>query len=148
MGSGGLALYQPYFEKYLIKNARVIIEIVNKLATSSPPREIDLEMVRNMLFRYIANLEVVIDQKKKEFYNPLIWFRVGIQFIVSIPVSLLHWFGLIEYSKVINIRNNFFLKVVSTALGIIAFIDGLLNIYNNWGLISRFFTSIIQTFSH
>lgn len=151
LGAGGLALYQPLFEKYVINNYRVIAELVNQLGTSSPPRGIDLETARNLLFRYLANLEVVIDQKKKELYNPLIWFRVGVQYIISFPVSLLHWFGLIEYSKVIDIRNNFIVKIISsivaTVIAIIGIISGSLNIYNNWGLISNWFLSLQHIFS-
>lgn len=60
LGLGGLAEYKPPYENFVIHNYRVITEVINQLGTTIPPHKDDLITVRNLLYRYIKNLEVLI----------------------------------------------------------------------------------------
>lgn len=151
-GHGGLVEYKPPYSNYVIHNYRIITETVSILGTTASPHIDDLLTVKNMLIRYIDNFEIVIDLKKKELRNPLVWIREGAQFTIALPLSLLNWFGIIEYSRVEKFRNNFIVKIISSIVAftitLIGIIDGLLNIYTNWPLINKYINYGLDIFSH
>jgi len=99
-------------------------------------------MIDDILLTYIGYLEKNSEELTKELKNPFVWFREGVRFIVTFPIYLMHWSGLIRYNTYSSISNNIFVKFISFIVGIIAFISSIVTIVTGYTA----FTEIIHNF--
>jgi hypothetical protein len=146
LGSAGLVSYKPPFSNYIIHNYSYVTEVINQLGSTSKPHIDDQLYVRNLLVRFSSNLDVIIDNERKKLTNPILWLRAGIQFVFSLPILILHLFGIFEYSNVLKFRNSNIVKILSSFASLIiilgTLLDALLKIANNWEFITDFISSI------
>lgn len=103
-----------------------------------------LGMIDDTLLSYIGFLENKSEQKLKAIRNPVTWFREGIQFIVTLPISLIYWSGIINYRAYNKVNNNVFVKLISLAVGIIAFISSIITIVTGYVPFSDFIKDLFE----
>lgn len=156
MGSYGLAAtYKPAGANYMFKNYQMIVNgitevkdiymrMINGLGLS-----IEKEMLRELIgtiddviLTYIGYLENNGERLLKELKNPFVWFREGVRFIVTFPIYLMQWSGLIRYTTYASISNNIFVRFVSFIVGIIAFVSSIVTIVTGY----TSFVAIIKNF--
>lgn len=101
-------------------------------------------MIDDALLSYLGFLENKSEQKIKAIKNPIIWFREGIQFIVTLPISLIYWSGIINYRAYYSVYNNIFVKLISLTVGVIAFISSIITIVTGYVPFSDFMKDIFE----
>lgn len=127
-GSLGLVQYSPPFQSYYVKNYPVIVNTIPKFRQQSI-EETDIHLVDDSLMRCIGEIESSRDLVLKKLKNPLIWFREGFHEIMSLPISVLNWFGIISNWTAKKITSNIFYKMFSGIAGLAAFIGSLITIF-------------------
>lgn len=127
LGPFGIMDYIASFQRYQVKNYQIIVNSLPKFRDQSIDK-FEINSVDDCLLRYIGNLEEVINQIKRKIKNPIIWFQEGIQAILSIPLYLLSWFGIISSRSIFKLKNNFIFKLITGIAGLVAFISGLVTI--------------------
>lgn len=156
MGSYGIAsTYKPAGANYMLKNYQMIVNGITEIretyirADHGFGLSFELRMLRetigaidDVLLTYIGSLESADEKKVKELKNPFVWFREGVRFIVTSPIYLMHWSGLMQYSTYYSFSNNFFVKFLTFIIGIIAFISSIVTIVTGYSP----FIKIIEDF--
>lgn len=126
----GLIDYQPAFAGYYIKNYPVLINTLQSLR--NPITTEEFSWVNSILIMQISRYEELYENIKSNILNPVILLREGVQFLVTLPISLLYWTGLIKYSTQYKLSNNFFIKFISFLILLIGFISSIFTIILGW----------------
>jgi hypothetical protein len=127
LGGHGRMFYVAPFRTYQIPRYEIVINTLPKFKEGNI-KDFDLNSVDDCLIRYIGVLEGVIDSTDKKLKNPIIWFKEGFQELVTIPIYLLNWFGLISDKNVFKITSNLLYKIISGVGGLIAFVSSAVTI--------------------
>jgi hypothetical protein len=127
LGYLGIMHFVAPFQIYQISNYQIVINTIPKFR-SGEVKDFDVDSADDCLLRYIGALEQIINRLKKKIRNPLIWFKEGFQQIVSLPLYILNWFGILEDRTIRKVVTNYFFKMLSGIGGIVAFVSALVTI--------------------
>jgi hypothetical protein len=127
MGQFGIIDLIPPFQTYHIKNYQLIVNSIPKFRAQNIDK-FEINSTDDSLLRYIGNLEEIINQVQKKIKNPIIWFQEGIQSIISLPLHILSWFGIISKQLIYKVKGNIIFKLFTGITGLIAFISGIITI--------------------
>jgi hypothetical protein len=130
MGAG-LIDYQPAFSGYIVKNYPILVNTVQSLRYPSSLTE-EFNWVNNILIMQIARYEELYESIKANLFNPIVLLREGVQFLVTLPISLLYWTKIIEYSTQNKLTNNIVVKFINFLIIIIGFISAIVTIVLGW----------------
>jgi len=143
VGSFGVLSYQPAFKNYMINNYQIIINTLPKFRDGLI-ENFDITSVDDSLLRYIGHTEEVLIQQKKNLVNPIVWFREGISEILSFPIIMLHWFGIITSYKVKSLKESFIYKLFSGFVALVALISGVVTIIVGYQQSSNIIKSLFK----
>jgi hypothetical protein len=127
----GLVDYQPAFRGYMVKNYPILINTVQSLRNPSSLTE-ELNRVNTILIMQIANYKEHHTDIKRNILNPIILLREGVQFFVTLPISLLYWTGVIQFSTQYKLSNNIVVKFLNFLIIIIGFASAIVTIVLGW----------------
>ncbi|SEF52500.1 hypothetical protein SAMN04487919_101472 [Bacillus sp. ok061] len=115
-----------------ISNYQILINTVQTLRNPPAFGREEYEMLYNILVMQVSRIDELGETTRKEIFNPIILLREGVQFFVTLPISLLFWTGLIKYSTQYKLTNNFFVKLVSFLIIIIGLVSSIFTIVLGW----------------
>lgn len=137
--------YKPPAANFVYKNYQVIvngiteiknmyIRMINGFSLSLEKEMLleSIELVDDVLLTYISYLQKQEEELTKELKNPFVWFREGVRFIVTFPIFLVHWSGLIRYNTYSRISNNIIIKVIAFMVGIITLFSSIVTIVTGY----------------
>ena len=127
VGSFGLITYKPAFQNYIVNNYPVLLNTIPKFRDGQI-ENFDVHSVDDCLLRYIGHLEEYNFNTGKNLRNPIIWFREGVKEILSLPIFIFSWFGLISNSTVNSIKNSFIYKIITGLIALVTLLSGLVTI--------------------
>lgn len=127
VGSFGEMTYKPAFQNYMINNYQIIINTIPKFREGQV-ESFDVGAVDDCLLRYIGHLEEYSKDTQKNLRNPIVWFREGFREIMSIPIFILSWFGIISNRTVNSIKNSLLYKVISGLIALVTLVSGVVTI--------------------
>lgn len=125
--SFGVMSYKPAFQNYMINNYQIIINTIPKFREGQV-ENFDVGAVDDCLLRYIGYLEEYSKDTLKNLRNPIVWFREGFREILSVPIFILSWFGIISNRTVKSIKDSLIYKVISGFIALVTLVSGLVTI--------------------
>ena len=146
-GVYGIADYKPAGANYIFNNYRMILNGITEIkdhhqrmaAQPLGPLSFEVRMlselieaVDDVLLNYIGALNVKEESIKKLMKNPLIWLREGVRWIITSPISLMYWSGVIRYATYSKISNNFLIKSVAFLVAVIGFVSAIVTIVTGY----------------
>ncbi len=138
---GIMEYYSDPIARQRISNYHIIINTLPKFQNHNI-QKFDINSTNDCLIRFCGELENRITLNKKELKNPILWFRYGIQIILTSPLLLLNWFGIIGKKRVNEITENVVFKFVSGIVSLIGFLSGLVTIIAGYDEVVQFFNKI------
>jgi hypothetical protein len=146
MGSFGIAaVYKPPGANHIFRNYEMLVNGISGIRESYTQMAsgygLDLDrrilhetisMIDDMLLTFIGAADNLVDEAQKELKNPLIWLREGVRFIVTSPISLMYWSGLIRYRTYNTLSNNFLVKLLSFLIGVIGIVSSIVTIVTGY----------------
>lgn len=142
VGSFGEMTYKPAFQNYMINNYQIIINTIPKFREGQV-ENFDVGAVDDCLLRYIGHLEEYSKDTRKNLRNPIVWFREGFKEIMSIPIFILSWFGIISNRTVSSIKNSLIYKVISGLIALVTLVSGIVTIIVGYDQTREFIKKII-----
>ena len=127
VGNFGVMSYKPAFQNYMINNYQLIINTIPKFRQGQV-ENFDVTSVDDCLLMYIGHIEECSEETLKNLKNPIIWFRVGFQEIISIPLFILNWFGIFSKRTVNGIMESTFYKILTGIIALITLLSGIVTI--------------------
>lgn len=133
LGLFGVSNYQPAFANHIVNNRQTIVNTL-PLMRNGTAHKGDINMCQEALIRYIGFMEEAFEYSKNDLKNPLKWFQLGAQYIVSLPIRILYWFNLINKRSLNKIMDNYLFKLVSFVAIILGIIGSLITILQYFGI--------------
>ncbi|WP_299180765.1 hypothetical protein [uncultured Chryseobacterium sp.] len=127
LGTFGVMEYIAPFQTYRVSNYQIVINTIPKFRDGSI-KEFDIHSVDDCLLRYIGYLEEYSKDTQKKLKNPIVWFREGFRELLSVPIFILSWFGIISNRTVNSIKNSLIYKVVSGLIALVTLVSGVVTI--------------------
>jgi len=85
LGSNGVMYcYQPPFANYMYKEYQLIVNTLPNIR-SRIASEQEIFSCEDALVRHIGIIEIHLNKYRKYLFNPIIWLREGIRFIIAFP---------------------------------------------------------------
>lgn len=131
LGSDGLISYKPAGAGYMYNNYQVLINTVQSLRNPSLMSE-EFGWVNNLLIMKMATYNDIMDQIRRDMKNPLVLLREGVQFFITLPIMLLYWTGITNYTTSYKLSNNLFVKLISFLILLIGLISSIITIVLGW----------------
>jgi hypothetical protein len=142
VGNFGVMTYRPAFENYLINKYQIIINTIPKFREGRVHSS-EVGAVDDCLLRFIGYLEEIRLETLKHLKNPIIWFREGFREILSIPILILSWFGIISNRTVDYIKNSLVYKVFAGLTAMVTFISCIVTIIVGYDQTLKFISEIL-----
>lgn len=101
-----------------------------------------LSMIDDVLLRYIGSLENRLEDVRTQLKNPFIWLREGVQFFVQIPILLLYWSGLIQYTTYYRFSNNFIIKFINFLIILVGLVSSIITIVTGYNPFIEIFNNM------
>jgi hypothetical protein len=127
LGNQGVMEYIAPFQTYKISNYQIVINTIPKFRDGSI-KDFDINSVDDCLLRYIGYLKGIINENMKNLKNPIIWFREGFREVLSIPIFILNWFGIISSRTVSSIKDSLIFKAIAGLISLITLISSIVTI--------------------
>jgi len=146
MGSFGIAsVYKPPGANHYFRNYEIIVngisgirenysEMVNSYSLDLERRILQevISTIDDVLLTFIGAAEGWVNEAQKEVKNPLIWLREGVRFVVTSPISLMYWSGLVRYRMYNTLSNNYPVKLLSFLIGVIGLVSSIVTIVTGY----------------
>ncbi|MED1420444.1 hypothetical protein [Bacillus smithii] len=161
-GEFGIArAFKPAGANYIFKNYQIIFngisevkDIYQRITGTFGGLSFEWQMLReaigridDVLLSYFGYLETQSENKLKAIKNPLNWFREGVQFIVTLPLLLIYWSGIINYGVYNKVYNNIIVKLITLIVSIIAFISSIITIVTGYVPFVDYINNLIKNFN-
>lgn len=92
----------------------------------------DFEMLRNMIHMTITENEGRLEKYRTEIKNPFSLLREGINFLVTSPIRILYWSGVMEYGTFNKLTNNWLLSFINGFIILVGFFGSIITILLGW----------------
>lgn len=145
MGHFGYASqWQPPFSNVIYRNYQLIVNLIPQItqtATSSLFRltsvlqeEVGnyITILDDALLRYIGYLENEQTKARKNAFNPVIWSRDGVRFLIQLPFLLLMWFGIIPERSYHTIAESFVMKSLGFVVAMLGLVSSIVTIVTGY----------------
>lgn len=142
VGSFGIMSYRPAFQNYIINEYKIIVNTIPKFREGQI-ESTDAGSVDDCLLRYIGHLEEYQKNTNQNLRNPIIWFREGFREILSIPIFILGWFGIISNRTLNSIKSSLIYKVISGLIALVTLVSGIVTIIVGYDQASKFISKIL-----
>lgn len=139
MGQDGVfSVYRPPFANYGIRNYQIIH---NMLPTLRQEFDDDIlvsqaaqtaNTLQEALLRHLGSIDDVREVCIAELKNPFIWFREGIRALLSVPITLLVWFGVLSERTQTRITANPIFSILSAITAVVGFLSAIVSLILGW----------------
>lgn len=89
-------------------------------------------VITESLLRYEGDLSERDEATRNRLKNPFIWFREGVQWVVTLPIQLLYWTGVINYVVLSRLSNNWFVKFLNFLIIIIGLASSIVTLVTGY----------------
>lgn len=131
LGINGILDYIGPFRQYRISNYQVIVNTLPKFRNGSIAPE-DIGFAEDSLLRYSGVAESRSEKYFSKLKNPIIWFQIGMQQILGIPITFLSYFGIYSIHTANKIKESILWKTFSGLISLIAFVSAIVGIITGW----------------
>lgn len=142
VGSFGVMTYRPAFQNYMINQYQIIVNTIPKFREGQVESS-EVGAVDDCLLRFIGYLEEIRLDALKNLKNPIVWFREGFRDILSIPIFILSWFGIISNRTVNYIKDSLIYRVFSGLIAMVTLISGVVTIIVGYDQTLKFVSKIL-----
>jgi hypothetical protein len=143
LGMFGIMDYIAPFQTHRFPNYQIVVNTLPKFRDGTV-KEFDVNIVDDCLLRYIGYLDEYCLETQMNLKNPIIWFREGFREVLSIPIFILNWFGIISNKTVNSIKDSLIYKVLSGLIALVTIISGLVTIVVGYDQTLKFINRLFE----
>ncbi len=88
--------------------------------------------IQEVIIRHIGSIEEIEEFNRKKLKNPIIWFREGVQLLISSPLYAAFWLGVIKEPVIDRLTGNIIFKFISTFVTLVGFVGSVITIVIGW----------------
>lgn len=142
LGYLGMIDYIAPFQTHKVKNFQVVLNIIPKYREQRI-EDTFVNILDDCLLRYIGVAEGALVANERSTKNPLVWFKLGFNQVLSLPLTILSTFNIITNTAAERIKSNAVYKILSGFTALMALIASLVTIIQGEGAILGLFHWLI-----
>lgn len=153
LGADGIYAYvQDNLKGVATRNYQALVNFLPELRTAINEKQNSIMSMRlsrsitdcdDMFVRHIGTLTSQIDATRKEAQNPFSCFAEGVRTIISLPILLLKWFGIISSTTAIKLKSNWIVKIISILVTLVGFVGSVITIIIGWNQFVEIISKIL-----
>ena len=153
LGADGIYAYvQDNLKGVATRNYQALVNFLPELRTAINEKQNSIMSMRlsrsitdcdDMFVRHIGTLTSQIDATRKEAQNPFSCFAEGVRTIISLPILLLKWFGIISSTTAIKLKSNWIVKIISILVTLVGFVGSVITIIIGWNQFVKIISKIL-----
>ena len=130
-GRRGIGIFVAPFNAYRVNNSELLVCLLPFFANDniSPSGVTTMDSILTMS---IGHYEEVEREYISALRNPIKWFQYGVRFIISLPIQLLNWFGIINEQTVERFTANAVFKIGAGIVALISFVSSVVGLIGGW----------------
>lgn len=140
LGSAGImAAYKPPFANFQYTNYPIILNMLPELRNALSDSYVLSRLadqyaatIQEVIIRHIGSIEEIEEFNRKKLKNPIIWFREGVQLLISSPLYAAFWLGVIKEPVIDRLTGNIIFKFISTFVTLVGFVGSVITIVIGW----------------
>lgn len=98
----------------------------------------------NALLRHIGRIENARADTGKSLINPFSCFSEGVRWVISLPVNILYWSGIISYSTRNKYKNNTLKVLIDKFIVLIGLVGSIATLILGWEDLVNIFNNMIK----
>lgn len=135
--SGYIYSYSPPYQNIKYQRYPIILNMIpdlkNELDHNNPQLYGQyMSMIQEALVRNIGVIEDKQNEVFSDLRNPLNYFKIGIQNIVSLPIQTLKWFGIVSPKTSNKMISSTFVSLISGITALLSLISIIMTIIVGW----------------
>ena len=141
LGQSGRVHYMPPFVNYTIPDYPIVLNTIPKFKTGAL-QNFDISSSDNALVRKIG----ILKERQESLINTdnlKTWFQIGSQAILSFPISLLSFFGIVTTNTLQSITASTIFKVINGIVWLLAFLGTIITIFTGWDAFKKIIQSML-----
>lgn len=143
LGNMGTMHFVAPYRTYSVRHYQIIINTIPKYRMGNV-EDFEVNSVDDCLLRYLGVMEKAVEATDKRRRNPAIWFKEGIQGILSLPIYILNWFGIIGDNLVSKIISNLLFRIITGIGALAAFISSIVTVIQGKDQTISFFQGLFH----
>lgn len=153
LGTDGIYAYvQDNLKGVATRNYQALVNFLPELRTAINEKQNSIMAMRlsrsiadcdDMFLRHIGTLTSQIDATRKEAKNPFSCFAEGVRTIISLPILLLKWFGIISSTTSKKLKSNWIVKIISILVTLVGFVGSVITIIIGWNQFVEIMSKIL-----
>lgn len=140
LGSAGImAAYKPPYANFQYTNYPIILNMLPELRNALKDSyalgrlaEQYAATIQEVIIRHVGSIEEIEQHNKMRLRNPLVWFREGVQLIISSPLYVAYWLGIVKEPIVHRLTGNIIFKFLSSCVTLVGFVGSIITIVLGW----------------
>jgi len=141
LGQTGRVHYMPPFTNYTIPDYPIVLNTIPKFKTGAL-LDFDISSSDDVLLRKIGILKEGQESLNNDD-NLKTWFQIGSKAILSLPLSLLNFFGIISTNTLKSFTASSIFKVINGFVWLLALLGTLITITTGWDAFKKIIQSIL-----
>lgn len=149
IGSFGIVDFKPPFSNYYIKNYSLIINGLSNIAQyyrNGLGRSEEAHLIFETLLRYEGWIDNSYINIKKSFLNPIALISDGLKKIMSIPLWIMKWSGLLNGNKYDTVSKSFIYTIITAFMSFVTILSGIITIIVGWEQSIKIAMMLIKNF--
>ena len=141
--NGVLAGYRPAYTNYYFSNYHLFLNTLPALREGEADRSL-VGFCIDALIKHRGALNHHEESLNGELRNPAIWLQRGSRFVVSFPLRVLVWVGLLSDAKFSHIRESTLVRVISGLVTLSGIVGTVFSIVSGWDVTMAFFRRVLH----
>ncbi len=141
--NGVLAGYRPAYTNYYFTNYHLFLNTLPALREG----EADCPQVGfciDGLIKHRGALGHYEESLNNDLRNPIIWLRRGVQFVVSFPLRVLVWSGLLSDTRFSSLHKGAAVKIISGLITLFGIVGTVFSIVSGWDITMVFLQRVFH----
>lgn len=133
--------YHPPYANYIYPEYQLLVNTLPQIRVGQAYNQ-DIASCEDALLRQMGSLQEMKENYLKYIKNPFVWLRVGVNLIITLPLRMAYWFGVLNYKVLEKFTNNILVKILSFMIAIVGLLSSVITIVMGW----KDFVSLIKEF--
>jgi len=131
LGPEGFIIYRAPYAQFASAHYPILPNTLSRASTSQAHPN-DFPMVNHILITHEGALTTASENTRRELKNPFALLRRGLQFVLSLPLLLLSWSGLVSGATVERARRSVIFRFLQAVASVAALLSALVIVVTGW----------------
>jgi hypothetical protein len=92
----------------------------------------------------LGELDKMTSEANIRLINPFAWLQEGVRFVVTLPIRLAYWSGLITYARYSEASSSTIVKILIFFVQLIGLVASIIQIWQAWEPLKNLYSQLTK----